>query len=729
MKLNKLLRNKLIALFAMTAIFASLAFSMTSSAESLVSFSKRILSNVSSPTDSSKSFSAELALAETNSQAENSGNSLPPFSENQNAAEGDDEEDDADIPRFMIGKVNKEDYRNRRTEHVNRLRGIERGKPYDPGARGRAIRQLDRQEGMPDKNTQTLRLGDANDPSPDVSAGGVMGFPDTNSASNNSIWKSVGPAPISNGQTSGLTHAVSGRVTIIAIHPTISDIAYVGTAQGGVYRTMDGGASWTAIFDNAQTLAIGSIAIAPSQPSTIYIGTGEGNFGCDTYFGVGVYRIDNADGSTPVMTGPFNQETGTGRDVLTGRAISKVLVHPTNPDITFLAVNSGGIGGVGCDAHPTQASSRGLYRSMNATSSNATFQKITTNSANVGNRSVTDMEFEPGNPNTMLATVYGFSTAGDGGVYRSINALAANPTFTNTLSAGSTTATARVEIAINKVGNAVTVYAATSDASGTVKRSIDGGVTWSTALANATGFCGGQCTYDMAIAVDPTDANVVYIGGNAGESGAPAILKKSTNALSTATFIRAQAGLHADTHSIEVAPSDNNTVWTGNDGGVWKSTNAAASWTSLNNTGFNATQFMSLALHPADANYTIGGTQDNGTLRMKPDGTWTRTDYGDGGFALIDQNAANTTTVRQYHTYYNQAGSLMGFATSTSSTAFENWSFLGCGGTANGINCTDTAVEFYAPMALGPGNPNTLYCPRTLVKAMRFQRKTLVCFR
>ena len=706
MKFNKALRNKLIVLFAMTAVFASLAFSMTASAESLVNFSRGILSNVSFAANTSQSATPEPTPPKRNEKDENSESS------NGNRTDRDDEgeEDDADIPKFMIGKINKEDYRNRRTEHINRLRGIERGRPHDPGARGRAIRQLDRQEGMPDRNTQTIRLGDANDPNPDVSAGGVMGAADANSSSNSPAWTSIGPAPIPNGQTSGLTHAVSGRVTVIAIHPTNSDIAYVGTAQGGVYRTLDGGATWTAIFDNAQTLVVGSIAIAPSQPSTIYVGTGEGNFGCDTYFGVGVYRIDNADGSTPVMTGPFAQETGTGKDVLTGRAISKILVHPNNPDITFLAVNNGGVGGIGCDAHPTQASSRGLYRSTNATSSNATFQKITTNTANSGNRSVTDMEFEPGNPNTMLVGVYGFSTANDGGVYRSTNVLAPTPTFTNTLSAGTTTVTARVELAINKVGNAVTVYAATSDASGTVKRSTDGGVTWSAALASANQFCGGQCTYDMAIAVDPTDANVVYIGGNAGESGGPAILKKSTNALSTApTFNRAQAGLHADTHAIEVDPSDNNTVWTGNDGGVWKSTNGGANWTSLNNTGFNATQFQSIALHPSDANYTIGGTQDNGTLRMRPDGTWTRTDYGDGGFALIDQNAAGTTTVRQYHTYYNQAGSLMGFATTTSSTAFENWSFYGCGGTSNGISCNDTAVLFYAPMALGPGNPNSVY--------------------
>ncbi|HEX6184513.1 MAG TPA: MBG domain-containing protein [Pyrinomonadaceae bacterium] len=630
--------------------------------------------------------------------------------------EEEEGDDDADIPRFMVGKIVKEDYLMRRAEHINRMRGIERGKPFDPGARGRAIRDLDRQQGKKDKKSDALKGASVTAAATDES-GAKVGA--TLSGTNFAMagapgWTSVGPAPIPNGQTFGVTHAVSGRVTAIAIHPTNPDIAYVAAAQGGVYRTLDGGATWTPIFDDAQTLSIGALALAPSQPSTLYVGTGEGNFSCDSYFGVGVYRIDNADGAAPALTGPFTQDN-SNVDVLSGRSIQKVLVHPSNPDVIFIGVTNG-IGGLGCDAG-TATSSRGLYRSTNATSANATFQKIPLNTANGGNRSVTDMEFEPGNPNTMLATVVGFSTVNDGGVYRSTNALAATPTFTQTLSTGSLTATARTEVAVNKVGGVVTVYAAISDSSGMVKRSVDGGLTWSGVLSGSTGFCGTQCTYDMPIAVDPTNANVVYIGGSA-DGTLSAILKKSVNATSaTPTFTKIQNGLHADAHAIEFDPSNNNIVWFGNDGGVWKSANAGGSWTSLNNTGFNATQFQSLALHPLDPNYMIGGTQDNGTERQRPDGTWTRTDFGDGGYALIDQSATNTTTVRQYHTYFNQASptapasALIAFATTTSSTAFENWTLRGCNGgvSNNGISCTDTAVLFYAPMALGPGTPNTVY--------------------
>lgn len=688
---------RLLALFVTFALAATAAFSVPSSA--------KVIENIF---DNAK---LEPAAVKSAAAAAASVYASPSRAQSQERADqGEDGEDDADVPRFRAGKVDKEDYLNRRQEHIDKLRGVERGKPFDPGARGRAIRQLERQTGRPDKNTATNENFSAtNSAATDSTAAADLGATGVQSLLSAPSWTPVGPAPIPNGQTFGVAHAVSGRVTAIAVHPNNSGTAYVGTAQGGVYRTTDGGATWTAIFDNAQTLAVGSIAIAPSQPSTVYVGTGEGNFGCDTFFGVGVYRIDNADGASPVMSGPFNQETGTGADVLTGRSISKVLVHPTDPNTIFIASNSGGIGGIGCDAHPTQASARGVYRSTNAASANATFQRLNTATANSGNRSATDVEFEPGNPNVLWATIVGFSTAGDGGVYRTTNALAATPVFSQVLAAGSTTATARVELAINKVGTTVTAYAATTDGSGTVKRTTNNGGTWTT-LTAANGFCGTQCFYDMPVAVDPNNAAVLYVGGNA-DGTSTAILKKSTNATATASFTKVQNGLHADSHAVEIDPSNASNVWFGSDGGVWKSADAAATWTSLNNTGFNATQFQSIARHPLDANYTIGGTQDNGTERQRPDGTWTRTDYGDGGFALIDQNATNTTTVRQYHTYYNQVGTggIVGFATTTSSTAFENWSFLGCGGTANGLSCNDSAVEFYAPIALGPGNPNTLY--------------------
>src|SRR4029079_10871247 len=115
-------------------------------------------------------------------------------------------------------------------------------------------------------------------------------------------------------------------------------------------------------------------------------------------------------------------------------------------------------------------------------------------------------------------------------------------------------------------------------------------------------------------------------------------------------------GLHADQHALAVYPGDRNILFIGNDGGVWRSGNAVASqmgWQNLNQT-LNTVQFQSVALHPVDMNFLLGGTQDNGSNRFTGDPAWTRVTGGDGGFARIDQS--NPSIV--YHSFQNnsQAG-------------------------------------------------------------------------
>ena len=93
------------------------------------------------------------------------------------------------------------------------------------------------------------------------------------------VWTALGPFPIPNGQTENRVDPVSGRVTAIAIHPSNANIAYVGAAQGGLYRTLDGGATWTQLMDNAAStaigtpLAIGAVTIDPTNPSNVLVGT------------------------------------------------------------------------------------------------------------------------------------------------------------------------------------------------------------------------------------------------------------------------------------------------------------------------------------------------------------------------------------------------------------------------------------------------------------------------
>lgn len=579
---------------------------------------------------------------------------------------------DPDLPGFARYNTDKEEFMKRRSEAIAMKRGVDTTNLFDPRLRVQAIRQMEERRRM-------ILSGQAPYESNLISA----------------AWASIGPAPIPNGQTSPST-AVSGRVTAIAVHPTNPNIVYAGTAQGGLYRTTNGGTNWTAIMDNALSLAIGSVAISPSQPETIYVGTGEPNFSSDSYFGVGVYRIDNAS-TTANLSGPFNQ-TGAAADIFTGRSIGKIIVHPSDPNTIFVASTSG-VGGI--VSAGIAAGNRGIYRSTNATTASPTFTQIGVLPSPNNNFSVRDMAIDPLDPNIMVANL----VANGGGIYRSTNALAATPTFTNVLTfTGASTSELTAEFAVHHTaGPDATFYAGAGFGGGRVYRSIDGGATWVQQIDN--NFCTAQCFYDIAIAVDPTNANTVYLGGS------PNILAaKSINA--GVNFTDNNAGVHADTHVLTVAPSDATQIWLGTDGGVYKSTNSGVTWTQLNNSQFLATQFMSIAVHPTDPNFSIGGTQDNGTNFYQPGGTWTRADFGDGGYAQIDQNAPDNTNVRMYHTYFN-AGNLQGYGT-VSSTAFASdglWTFRGCqvaSATTNGITCTGS-VNFYAPLERGPGNPNTIY--------------------
>ncbi|MBK6749335.1 MAG: VCBS repeat-containing protein [Pyrinomonadaceae bacterium] len=576
-----------------------------------------------------------------------------------------------DIPAMLRNAKNsitKEEFLEQRAISFGIRRGINNDMPVDPQERPRALAEMDRQA-----DSLTRR---------------------PNSPEKNALlapWTAIGPAPIIAGGA-----RYSGRVIAIAVHPTNPDIVYVGAAQGGLYRSTNGGASWSALMDGAQSLAIGAIAISKSDPEIVYVGTGEPNFSADSFFGVGVYRINNAS-TTANLTGPLNKDSGSA-DVFTGRGVAEIIVHPTDSNTIFVATTSG-VGGIGGAANNILPS-RGIYRSTNAAGATPTFAKLTGLAANV-NASVRDLAIDPNNPNILVA---GLVAAGPtGGIYRSVDALAANPTFTQTQSyTGTSTSELTTELtSIHPPGDTdATFYAATGNLGGRVLRSTDGGASWIQQVDN--NFCTPQCFYDVAIAVDPTNASRLYLGGS------PTLIAGFSTTAGTG-FTEGGSGVHVDTQAIEVAPSNPAVVYLGTDGGIYKSTNSGASYTHLNTAEFFATQFMGLSVHPTDPNFTIGGTQDNGTNFFDPTGTsWNRVDGGDGGYTVIDQNAVDNTNVRMYHTYFSQTNNVVGYA--TRATTSGGWGFRGCnsGTPNNGITCGD-AVLFYAPLESGPGNPNSVY--------------------
>src|SRR5207248_4655541 len=246
-----------------------------------------------------------------------------------------------------LGSIDTEQSLRMRNSPTRRLRGL-MDPDFDPARRNGAIYDMEQRE-------QELReAAAAGAPDPTITPTGPVSPNAPVSPLPPSLlapWGPLGPAPMPNGQTTGISQAVSGRVTAIAIHPTNENIVYVGTAQGGVYRSLNGGLTWTPLMDTALSLAIGSIALDPLDPTTLLVGTGEGNLSADSFFGVGLYIIKNANSLTPQLLGPFNKDGGAN-DIFTGRAITRVVVSPTDHNIVFVSTTSG-IGGVGADSIPS----------------------------------------------------------------------------------------------------------------------------------------------------------------------------------------------------------------------------------------------------------------------------------------------------------------------------------------------------------------------------------------
>src|SRR6059058_6124153 len=395
-------------------------------------------------------------------------------------------------------------------------------------------------------------------------------------------WTALGPAPIPNGQTIpadvngiSLTHTpVSGRVTSVAIDPANANVVYVGAAQGGVYKSTNGGSTWTRLMDSAMTLAVGSLELDPTDATgnTLLIGSGEGNFSGDSYAGFGVYKVTALKSSSPILSGPF------GSSQFIHRSIPGLAIDPNNHNNVYVG-SATGQQGIGPQA-PTGAPPRGLFRSTDAAS---TFTKLAVaNLPATADFRVTSIVYEPGNADRVFVGIADANVPNAfGGIYFTGNASAPSPTFTK-LRATSKKDFAPIKFAINKIGNTVTVVAVTGETApnnqgqgqaykavyDSSKSTIN--PTFSP-LPAANGFADGQGSYNLGVAIDPTNANNIYVVGTL--NGTFLFSRDGGQ-----TFTPSNDRLHVDSHMVGVAPSNPSIIYTGNDGGVWQSTDAGVTW-------------------------------------------------------------------------------------------------------------------------------------------------------
>ncbi|HEX6851445.1 MAG TPA: hypothetical protein VF139_08535 [Candidatus Polarisedimenticolaceae bacterium] len=463
--------------------------------------------------------------------------------------------------------------------------------PFD--ARGRALRQLR-------ANLASGLLGEATD------------------SIDGDRWIPLGPSPISAGPAS-----FSGRVTALAAHPTQAGTVYAGGAQGGVWKTTDGGSTWTPLTDTQDSLAIGALAIDPSNPQIVYAGTGEANGSCDAYYGVGILKSTDGGATwSKVGATPF-----------ANTSIARIVVSPANGS-TLWAANTTGTAGFGCSVLPT--SNLGVWRSTNGGSS---WSRVLSPLQTLTITSTRELLISPSDPNRLWAGVdeSGIWTSSNGGTSwtRQTTGLPASGTF------------GRIAMAVHPL-NALELYASFEAFGGFnlgVWKTTNGGTSWSQVATPGATTCQGFSFQDLC-----TYASNTF--GQCGYSARAIVRPDGTVILGGTTIVRSTDGgaswqdacpddVHVDQHAF--ARGADGALWVGNDGGVWRSPDGGVSW-ATRNTNLELTQFYpGASLHPSRPDVALGGTQDNGTPLRDVSPRWRHVFGGDGASSAFDTAAPDTT--------------------------------------------------------------------------------------
>lgn len=496
------------------------------------------------------------------------------------------------------------------------------------------------------------------------------------------VWNTMGPTNI------------GGRTLSFAIHPVNTDTVFAGSASGGLWKSTTGGVglnAWEYISTGFPVLGVGAIAIDPSNPEVLFIGTGE-NYGSDVSMpGIGPIRTTRGSYGIGILKstdGGNSWEKSLDWSLNQRTAVQKIQVNPLRSETIWAATTEGG------------------YRSRDGGSSWVKVHDVVM---------ATDVVIDPSDTSTVFFANGGMGSLGHG-IYRTENAGLSFEKLGLASSGGPSTFLGKVILDISKT-NPNIIMASIGSSNGSISgsersktwlmKSEDGGDTW-TVSSSSINYSSFQGWYSHSVAINPFNPNEVFT------TGQPQVLFKSTNGgpnLDTIFAARSSEFLPdiasnvypnlinwADHHEIVYHPKDPSIIYFLNDGGIFRTTDGGITLENCNS-GYQTVQFYNgVSNSDINENLFLGGLQDNNSIIYEGDLAWRRGWAGDGGWTALNQNNNNIAFLSA------QFGQAVASFDLFTSSQFGDRSFR----PSFDVFPTQTA-NFITPMILSPADNTTAY--------------------